>query len=632
MATWLRDVGERGRHVRSHDWSTSALGSVDEWPSSLQQVINVCLHMAIPAIVFWGPDLIQIYNDAAAAMLGARHPAALGASARDSNSGMWSDFGPMATRVLTSRQPSMQEDPVEITTGGQHPTSWYTLSCSPLLDDHDDVHGVLIVAFEATATVNLIRQQQRTEQDLRASEARLAAIVNKVSVGVSEIDQQGRFIFANEELCRLLGRSEERLLQMSVADVTVPEDVSASLSAVEDVLATGEVRSVDKRYQRPTGEVIDASSSLSLLRRPSTNDALLVVTVDLTERVRAQQALRESEELFRSFAEASGDLLWVRNAATLEFEYLSPAFESLYGFSRAEAMKEFAIDAWTDRIHADDRANVVGAIEKVRQGERATFEFRVLRAADDAIVWIRNTDFPIFDADGRVQRVGGIAQDITEQKQLIERQAILLAELQHRVRNTLAMIRALIQRTTAGSSSVEELGSSLLGRLAALARTQVLLTRAAGHDVDLRTLVMEELQAQADVASLTIEGEQVMLAPKAAEVLSLAVHELTTNGIKHGALKETGGQVRISWRVEQRNQQPWLKFRWQESGIEPSVLVESERAHVGFGTELITKRVPYELRGTGVLELKPSGLRCRIEFPLTSGDSILQTRSPQTFR
>ncbi|HTV79765.1 MAG TPA: sensor histidine kinase, partial [Steroidobacteraceae bacterium] len=198
-----------------------------------------------------------------------------------------------------------------------------------------------------------------------------------------------------------------------------------------------------------------------------------------------------------------------------------------------------------------------------------------------------------------------------------------LAELQHRVRNVLAVIRSMMRRSSESQDSLSEYVQHLEGRLSALARTQVLLTRAADARVDLEDLIRDELLAQAaNEERVTISGPRVGLGPKAAEVVSLAIHELTTNAVKYGALTRESATLSIGWQVEERASVPWLKLLWSELGV--SVTGTAPRRH-GFGTELITRRVPYELKGKGTLEMRPGGIECELEFPLLDRASILQT-------
>jgi two-component system CheB/CheR fusion protein len=213
--------------------------------------------------------------------------------------------------------------------------------------------------------------------------------------------------------------------------------------------------------------------------------------------------------------------------------------------------------------------------------------------------------------------------DVTSAVQAKELQKTLLAELQHRVRNILAVIRSMVRRTHEESQSAEDFIQHLEGRLGALARTQVLLTRGIDASVDLDTLVRGELLAHpAGKDQVRISGPDIVLPAKAAEVLTLAVHELTTNSVKYGALMQPDAHIDIDWDVEDREGERRLRLRWSETGVS---MVQPAPLREGFGTELITRRVAYELRGTGILQMRAGGIMCTLDFPLVERPSILQT-------
>ena len=206
----------------------------------------------------------------------------------------------------------------------------------------------------------------------------------------------------------------------------------------------------------------------------------------------------------------------------------------------------------------------------------------------------------------------------------------MLAELQHRVRNVLALVNALLNQGDVTLSTVE-FRDRLSGRIKAMSRTQSLLTRGAGQGVDLEGMVREELVAQgAGEDQFMLRGAGVTLPPKAAEVLTLAVHELATNASKYGALSQPGCTINVEWRLEGRGDQTWLNFEWTEHGL--NLRTEMQPQRKGFGTELITGRVPYELGGQGEMRVLASGLACRIGFPLKPGESILQAGISPTQR
>ena len=212
-------------------------------------------------------------------------------------------------------------------------------------------------------------------------------------------------------------------------------------------------------------------------------------------------------------------------------------------------------------------------------------------------------------ADRSLQGFLKIAQNLTERKRNEERQSVLLAELQHRVRNVLAMVGAVLNRSDL-SVSTKQFRDQLSARIAAMSRTQALLTRGAGLGIDLEGLIREELLAQgAGDKHFNLTGPGITLHPKAAEVLTLAVHKLATNARNSGALSQPSSSIDVQWSVRGKGEQIWLDFSWLEQGVE---LEPGKLQRKGFGTELITGRVPYELGGTGNITLEAGGPACRL--------------------
>lgn len=341
------------------------------------------------------------------------------------------------------------------------------------------------------------------------------------------------------------------------------------------------------------------------------------------ERARAEEALRESEERFQQFADASSAGLWIRDVSTFTMEYVSSALPRIYGVAPETFLGP--IEQWASHIVPEDRDVALEHIEQARQGNSVVHEFRIQRPSDLAFRWIRNTDFPLRDPAGNVQRIGGLAEDVTETKRLQEHQGVLLAELQHRVRNIMAMIRSMAKRGGDGSQTVDEYRQLLSGRLLALARVQTILSRQQNKGGFLRDVIESEIAAQAHhEGQYEISGPDVMLSPKVMEVLTLAFHELSTNALKYGALSVPGGLVTVSWSAVERKGSPWLFLDWIEKGAPP----RDPPTRRGFGTELIEGKIPYELGGSGRLAFASEGARCHFELPLREGESVLETDAP----
>lgn len=200
-----------------------------------------------------------------------------------------------------------------------------------------------------------------------------------------------------------------------------------------------------------------------------------------------------------------------------------------------------------------------------------------------------------------------------------ERQAqTLLAELQHRVRNTLPVVRSLARRTFEQSDKVEDALPHFEGRLGAFSRVQSAVTRSVDGNVELKSIVEDELIAVVarDGRHLKIGGPHLCLKARAAEALSLAVHELATNAVKYGAIAAPNGRIRVRWNVESAH----LHFEWIESGLDTKPNV----THEGFGHEMLLRSLPYELGADTNIEFTADGMRFTMDLPIdpdTSADA-----------
>ncbi|MCC2976585.1 PAS domain S-box protein [Sphingomonas sp. PL-96] len=336
------------------------------------------------------------------------------------------------------------------------------------------------------------------------------------------------------------------------------------------------------------------------------------------ERARAEAALAASEQFLRALLEGVSQLVW-RAVDGGNWTWASPQWTNYTG----QAAPESHGRGWLHAVHPDDRdaamAVWAGALER---GEFHA-NYRIRHAREGRYRWFQTRATPVRNSAGAIVEWLGTSTDVDDLRRLQERQQVLLAELQHRVRNILAVTHAMINRSNDGERPTEEYVQHLQGRISALARTQVLLTRSAGTAVDLEMLIRDELLAQAvDEDQISLQGVEIAISPKSAEVLTLAIHELATNATKYGAFSRRTGRLEVRWRSETRGAQDWLVIDWRERGVP---IIDAVPRRQGFGSELISRRIPYELKGHGSFSLKPGGLESRIEFPLVAGESILQT-------
>ncbi|MCR5874866.1 PAS domain S-box protein [Phenylobacterium sp. J426] len=316
---------------------------------------------------------------------------------------------------------------------GRLEDGYFDFVYQPIVDASGAVIGIFAQGSEITDRV-------LAERKLRASETRLAGMIAQATVGISQTDMAGRFLLVNDRLCEILGRSREQLLDLTMQQVTHPDDLPTNLLFFERLSETGEPFVIEKRYLR-----------------------------------------------------ADGSSVWVRNHVSAQ--------------------------------------------------------------RDDA---------------GSIQFVTAVIEDISEAKLAEARQRLLINELNHRVKNTLATVQSLAAQ--AGRAEDPRAGqAAFLDRLMALSRAHDVLTAEHWSGAELRPTVAAALEpfGADDPARFVLQGPSVRLAPQEALALSLALHELATNAVKHGALSAPAGRVHLSWSVVPRGAHEAfdrLNLVWAEHG------------------------------------------------------------------
>ena len=295
-----------------------------------------------------------------------------------------------------------------------------------------------------------------------------------------------------------------------------------------------------------------------------------------------------------------------RGTAEGECLWAAPAWTLLTGQTGRDALRW----GWLSRVHGDDRAALVGMWHAAADAGQGRIDIRLLTAADQPrwhrVAIAREPGEKLWNA---------VATDVDDLHRRLHEQRSERAALQHRVRNTLAVIRSVARRTAENSGSVEEYRVHFDGRLAAFARTQSHILRAGDQGVDLEALLADELLANRLATGIACAGEEVRLAPRLADLFGLALHELVANAVQFGALARPGGGLDVHWGVEQGDAGRWLHLDWCETlppGAPPLTPPDEE----GFGLELLTRSLPYEVDARVEMTFAPTGLRCSVHVPV----------------
>lgn len=422
-------------------------------------------------------------------------------------------------------------------------------------------------------------------------------------------DLQHRFIYANQALLTMWGMDAEQAMGKTCLELGYePWHAAMHDEEIERVVATRAPIRGDVPFQHATlGTRIYDYIFVPVIGPDGKVEAVAGTTRDVTDRKRQEEALRHSEERFRAMLNASSDLIYRITPDWREVEIVGG--RAVSKLPRGQAM------GWsTEQIHPEDRSQVLDAIQRARATRKPYEAQHRVQLDGSDWSWISSHAVPVQDTDGQVLEWFGAATDVTERVNHEQHLHLLINELNHRVKNTLAIVQSMVLQTLR-TCPEEGLAAELIeSRLQALARTHDMLTRSLWMGATLEEIVHMAVGhcIEIDPSRFDVQGPQVMLEPKRAVALSMALHELCTNAIKYGALSVPGGRVRMHW-MRSDGDQPRLLIDWEETGGPP---VAPEPGRRGFGTRLLQRGLKHDLGGDVALEFAPTGARCHIETPL----------------
>lgn len=545
-AAFLTGGGEMGARIRAHDWSRTELGRPQDWPGSLKTALRIMLASRQPMWVWWGPGLINFYNDAYLPIIDGKHPGALGRPARLVWAEIWPQIRDRIEAALTGESSYSEAELLMMDRNGYREETYHTFSFSPVPDENDRIGGLICANTDDTERVLGIRRMallrdlaMRGVDAMRSEDVyRLAA--ESLAADGPDIPFAAFYRFAGDGARALLAGCSG----IAPGHAAAPEVISAEAPhvwPVADVARTGQMRVVCGLSELfgalPTGP----------WREPPREAMVLPLS-------------------------AGGDSA-ARGVLVLGVTPCRP---------RDAGFEDFA------RMIARQVASTLLSVEAFEaERERA-------RGAD------------------------ALALEVEHRRRIERQQNLLLDELNHRVKNTLATVQALAIQTLKGNDVPAR--DDFIGRLFALSSQHDLLTLGNWEGASLEGVVRRALKPWREEgreggraqghARFLVEGPPVNLNPKRALALGMAFHELATNAARHGAFSMPDGQVCVQWRLAEDGNS--LRLTWRETGG-PHIASPGPK---GFGLRLVEMGLAREISGAVELAFPPEGLICSWEMTL----------------
>lgn len=669
------DGGVLGEMMRNLDWSSTPLGPVEQWPAHLQSVVSLMLGSKFPMFVAWGDELAFLYNDAYAPILGDKHPHALGRQFQDIWSEIWTELTPLVDRALGGEASWLEDLPLTMNRHGYDELTWFTFSYSPVRDETGTVRGMFCACTETTEKVLAIRrneaERERLENLFRQAPGFMAMLTGPehrfelVNAAYQRL-VGGRSVLgltAREALPELEGQGFFELLDTVYTSGEPFVGRQQPLLIQREAGAPAEWAYVDFIYQpvkdsegHVTGifaEGYDVTEQHAAEERLATH-ARTLETLNRTGEALASELNLDS--IVQRVTDAGVELIGAQfgsffyntvdhDGEALVLYALSGADKSQFdGFGHPRATPVFkpTFDGTgivrSDDIIKDPRYGQWGPHHGQPHGHlpvRSYLAAPVKSLSGEVIGGLFfGHEEPGRFSESHQQLIAGLASQAAiafdnarlyreaqleiEQRKTAERQqTLLINELNHRVKNTLAIVQGLAQQSFKTDVPTAAARKVFDARLNALAGAHNLLTAKSWETALLSEIVADAVSATAGAQASRVHssGPEVVLPPQTAVSMAMAVHELSTNAIKYGALSNEVGTITVTWSVDRSGEQARLALTWIESGG-PPVAAPDRR---GFGLRMIERGLAAELRGTVTLEFLPEGLRCTIDAPLRSG-------------
>jgi PAS domain S-box-containing protein len=414
-------------------------------------------------------------------------------------------------------------------------------------------------------------------------------LVEQMREGALTLSHRADVLYCNEAFASLVGEASSRIVGSSILKYIDKSDF-------DRLAEPAGRRGLEMRVKKAAGghAAVTASSAPLLVEGQPVISAVITDLTGYKLRLRYQAIM---EAIGQPVYSLSRDLV---------IESWNPGAEKLYGYAAAEMIgrpesdlcppdEREALKALASAVAASGEARACDALRRRKDGSTVHVIFRLA---------------PLRDGDGHLTGYAAIAHDITERKSQEKTRQLLLDELNHRVKNTLAMVQAIARLTLRQSKNPENFAESFTGRIQALAGAHDVLTASSWHGADLKSLVKDQLiLGEPGEGRFRCAGPAIKLNPQAAVGLSLVLHELGTNANKYGALSVPAGHVDLTWVLEEDGKV--LRLRWQEADGPPV----SEPTRRGFGTFIIEQSLS-NLDGVADMRYPSTGFVCELRLPI----------------
>jgi PAS domain S-box-containing protein len=476
--------------------------------------------------------------------------------------------------------------------------------------------------------VCLNQQPADTDPDgAQESPSSLRGIADIVPDVLWRTDASGRANWFNQRWFAYTGQDEAGAVETGWLDVIHPDDRSSVRDAWAAAVEQGRPYQYEERIRRSDGEY-----RWFLIRAEPRCDehghigCWFGSGTDIHERRMATEALQRSEARFRTLLEGMPQLVWRAVEGGL-WTWSSSQWSNYTGQPASDAIGT----GWLEMLHPEDRDLALAAWGEAQHSRELDMGARIFHSSEQRYRHFRTRALPLWDSDGQVSEWLGTSTDVDDLLQLQREQSVLVAELQHRTRNLMAMVRTVTRRTIQQATSFDTFAERIDDRLSALARVQTLLSRReAATRLHFDVLLREEISAHVELDTegqgrqVTLEGAAgIALRSSCAQTFALALHELATNAVKYGALSQPAGHLRIAWGTRSDAKGKWLCVDWRETGVVGMPDRHAAAKGGGYGRELIERALPYQLEARTMFAFEPDGVHCTIELPLPASDDIV---------